>query len=82
MVLAEDIKQWIELGLPGAKAIVKGDGHHFEALVVFAGFSGKTILQRHRLVYNSLGDKMDSLIHALSMKTYTPEQAQAQCIVI
>lgn len=76
MVLPQDIKQWIEQGLPGAKVEVEGDGHHFEAVIIYQGFAGKSSLQRHRLVYNSLGDKMQSLIHALSMKTYTPEQAQ------
>lgn len=82
MVTAKDIKQWIEAGLPGSQVKIEGDGHHFEAIIIYHGFDGKTLLQRHRLVYNSLGDKMQSLIHALSMKTYTPEQAQEQNIVI
>ena len=41
MVTGKDIKVWIEQGLPGAKADVTGDGHHFEGVVVFVGFAGK-----------------------------------------
>lgn len=69
MVTAEEIKVWIEQGLPGAKAGVTGDGHHFEGVVVFEGFAGKSMLEQHRMVYDALGDRMREQIHALSLKT-------------
>lgn len=52
------------------------DGSHFEAVIVSTGFEGKSLLQRHRMVYATLGDAMQSAIHALTMKTLTPDQAQ------
>lgn len=69
MVTPDDIKTWIETSLVGAKANVTGDGRHFEAAVVYAGFAGKNILEQHRMVYDALGDKMRDQIHALSLRT-------------
>lgn len=74
----EDIRQMIERGLPGARVAVQGDGHHFEALVVAREFAGKTMLQQHQMVYATLGDKMRAEIHALSLRTLTPEDYEAQ----
>ena len=68
------IKHLIEQGLAGARADVSGDGQHFEAVVVSAAFANKTMVQQHKLVYQALGNKMQSEIHALSLRTYTPEQ--------
>ena len=65
----ENIKQWIEAGLPNAKAEVTGDGVHFEATVICAAFAGKNMLAQHRMVYEALGDKMKQDIHALSLRT-------------
>lgn len=64
----------IEAGLPDAQVQVVGDGRHFEAVIVSAEFAGKTKIQQHQLVYQTLGDKMREEIHALSMRTLTPEQ--------
>ena len=73
------IRQMIETGLPGATAEVVGaDGVHFEARVIYAGFAGKLPLARHRMVYATLGDKMGGEIHALSLKTVTPEEGGMQ----
>lgn len=74
MVTQHDIKTWIEANLNGASADVVGDGHHFEATVISEQFAGKNSLARHRLVYAALGDKMQQAIHALSLKTYTPDE--------
>jgi acid stress-induced BolA-like protein IbaG/YrbA len=74
MTTPEDIKVWIEENLPASQATVSGDGHHFEADVVCKDFAGKNMLERHRMVYQALGDRMKSEIHALSLKTYTPEE--------
>ena len=73
---ADTIQQLIEAGLPGARAQVNGDdGVHFEALVVSEAFRGKLPLARHRMVYATLGDRMGGEIHALALKTLTPEEA-------
>lgn len=72
---AEEVKRLIEAGLPGSIVQVDGpDGVHFEAVIVAEIFQGKGMLAQHRLVYATLGDKMHSAIHALSMRTYTPQE--------
>ena len=73
------IQQLIEAGLPGARAQVDGaDGVHFEAMVVSESFRGKLPLARHRMVYATLGGRMGGEIHALALRTLTPEEAQGQ----
>jgi len=73
---AETIRKLIETGLPGAEVQVHGDdGVHFEASVVSEAFRGKLPLARHRLVYATLGELMGGAIHALALKTVTPEEA-------
>lgn len=57
---------------------VIGDGQHFEAVVVSEEFAGKSRVQRHQRVYQALGDRMREEIHALSMKTLTPQEWQEQ----
>jgi len=54
--------------------VLGDDGTHFEALIVSDAFVGKNMVQQHQLVYKALGDRMRAEIHALSMKTLTPEQ--------
>ena len=72
---AETIRKLIETGLPGAQVQVQGDdGVHFEASVVSEAFRGKLPLARHRLVYATLGELMGGAIHALALKTVTPEE--------
>lgn len=73
-----DIKALIERGMPGAQVMVSGDGHHFEAVIVSSSFAGKSMVQQHQLVYQALGDKMRQDIHALSMRTLTPEEYASQ----
>jgi len=76
---AARIQALIENGLPGAHAQVSGeDGVHFEASVVASQFAGKLPLARHRLVYATLGELMGGEIHALALKTLTPEEAAAR----
>jgi len=72
---AENIKQLIEQALPDAQVIVRGDdGVHFEAVVVSSAFAGKPLPQQHRLVYGALGGRVESgEIHALALRTFTPE---------
>ncbi|MBX3666326.1 MAG: BolA/IbaG family iron-sulfur metabolism protein [Burkholderiales bacterium] len=78
MVTAESIKQSIAAGLDCVHVEVAGDGHHWEAVIVSAAFQGKNKVQQHQLVYRALGDRMREEIHALSMKTLTPEQWAAK----
>ena len=72
------IKNMIEAGLPGAEARVTGDGTHFEAIVIAEAFRGKGPLEKHRLVYSTLGGQMGGAIHALSIRAYTPEEWQGR----
>jgi acid stress-induced BolA-like protein IbaG/YrbA len=53
--------------------VLGDDGTHFEAVVVSPEFVGKNMVKQHQLVYAALGERMKAEIHALSMKTFTPE---------
>ena len=67
------IAQMIRAGLPDAEVTVSGDdGVHFEAVVSSESFAGKSSLQRHRLVYATLGSLMGNEIHALALRTELP----------
>jgi acid stress-induced BolA-like protein IbaG/YrbA len=73
---ASELQSLIKAGLPDAEVIVRGEGDHFEALVVSRQFAGRTMVQQHRLVYATLGERMGSEIHALALRTLTPEDWQ------
>ena len=77
MVTPQSIQQGIASGLQCEHLEVRGDGQHFEALVVSEAFAGKSRVARHQLVYAALGDRMREEIHALSMRTLTPDEWQA-----
>ena len=69
------IAQMILKGLPDAEVKVTGDdGVHFEAVVRCAAFAGKRTLERHRMVYATLGELMGNEIHALGLRTELPEE--------
>jgi acid stress-induced BolA-like protein IbaG/YrbA len=73
----KEIQRLIAAGLPGAEVEVVdevGDGNHFRATIVAPQFAGKTLVQRHQMVYATLGDAMRDRIHALSIGAYTPEE--------
>jgi acid stress-induced BolA-like protein IbaG/YrbA len=72
----ELVKTYIAAGLECTHLEVEGDGQHFNAVIVSPAFSGMRLIQRHQLVYAALGDRMREEIHALSMKTLTPEEFQ------
>ena len=71
------IRQCIEKGLQCDHVEVAGDGHHFEALIVSPQFRDIPKVRQHQLVYAALGDRMREEIHALSMRTLTPEEWKA-----
>jgi acid stress-induced BolA-like protein IbaG/YrbA len=72
----QDVRDFIAAGLSCAHLEVEGDGRHFFATIVSAEFAGLTRIKRHQRVYAALGDRMREQIHALSMKTLTPEEWQ------
>lgn len=79
MITPESIKASIKQGMKSSHVSVAGDGRHFEAVVVSDEFAGKNRVQRHQRVYQALGDSMrDEMIHALTMKTYTPQEWEKQ----
>lgn len=77
MVDPQSIKEGIAAGLACEHVEVIGDGQHFQALIVSSQFAGKSRVQRHQLVYGALGGRMREEIHALSMRTLTPEEWRA-----
>ncbi|MCG1041916.1 BolA family transcriptional regulator [Mycetohabitans sp. B8] len=72
----EQVKGYIETGLPCERVDIEGDGQHFFATIVSSAFEGKQRIARHQLVYAALGERMREEIHALSMKTLTPAEWQ------
>ena len=74
MVTPDSIKEWIEQNLAECEVEISGDGRHFNAVIICSGFAGKTRIQQHQMVYAALGDRMKDDIHALSMRTLTPEE--------
>ncbi len=74
MVTPEKLQGYIAGALACEHLQVVGDGQHFEAVIVSAAFQGKNRVQRHQVVYAALGDRMREEVHALSMKTLTPEE--------
>jgi len=74
MVTPESIKTSIAAGLSCEHVEVRGDGQHWEAVIVSPAFAGLTKVRQHQLVYAALGDRMREEIHALSMTTLTPAQ--------
>ncbi len=83
MMTPEKIQQQLAQGMVTEHLSVVGDGRHFEALIVSEAFSGKSRVQRHQRVFQVLGDGMrDEMIHALSLKTYTPQEWAAQAVPV
>ncbi len=73
-VSPDELKDRIETAIPGTRADVSGDGHHFEAVVVGPAFAGLTRIAQHKLVYDVFGAELGDRIHALSLKI-TPTEA-------
>ena len=76
---ADDLQNIIAAGLACDHIALEGDGRHWFATIVSPAFEGKRLIQRHQLVYATLGQKMHTdEVHALSMKTLTPAEWAAQ----
>ncbi len=70
----DEVKRLIQAGLPDCQVTVKGDGSHFDAIVIGEIFAGKSLVKQQQLVYATVNDRIASgELHALSIKTYTPE---------
>ena len=76
---ADQLKAIIESGLACDHCTLEGDGRHWYATLVSQAFEGKRAIQRHKLVYATLGAKIHTdEVHALSMKTLTPAEWKSQ----
>jgi acid stress-induced BolA-like protein IbaG/YrbA len=72
---ADEMRTIIEAGLACQHCAFEGDGRHWYATIVSSAFEGKRAIQRHQLVYATLGTRMlTDEVHALSMKTFTPSE--------
>lgn len=77
MISPEQVQTTIQEKLANAKVKVVGDGQHFEAIIISPDFAGQTRVKQHQMVYSALQQELRSeTIHALSLKTYTPEAWQ------
>jgi acid stress-induced BolA-like protein IbaG/YrbA len=76
---SDELQILIAAGLACEHLDVSGDGRHWAAVIVSPAFEGKRLIQRHQLVYATLGQRIHTdEVHALSMKTYTPAEWAAQ----
>jgi len=78
MFSPEQIKNTVEKALAGSTAEVidlTGGRDHFQLVVVSAAFEGKSAVERHRMVYATLGPAVGQEIHALALRTLTPAEA-------
>ncbi len=79
MITSQQIETWIRAALPCDFIRVEGDdGQHFSAVIVSAKFRDLMRVAQHQLVYRALGERMHNDIHALSMRTLTPEEWRAE----
>jgi acid stress-induced BolA-like protein IbaG/YrbA len=79
MVSSEQVEQAIKAQIPDAQVqVITPDGEHYEVTVVSSQFEGKGLVQQHQLVYRAIQQEMLSgAIHAMAVKTYTPQTWQA-----
>ena len=71
----DEVKRLIEAGLATAEVLVEGDGAHFTAIVISPIFAGKSRVQKQQLVNDTVKKQLlDGSLHALSIKTFTPEE--------
>ena len=80
MIQPSQVEALIQAQLPDAQVkVMTNDGEHYEVIVVSDAFAGKRLVQQHQLVYKAINDEMRSgAIHAMAVKTYTPEAWQAE----
>lgn len=79
MICPDQVEAMIQAALPDAQVNVQSpDGEHFDVTVVSSQFTNKGLVQQHQIVYRAVQQAMSSeAIHALALKTYTPDSWQA-----
>ncbi|MEM9220523.1 MAG: BolA/IbaG family iron-sulfur metabolism protein [Cyanobacteria bacterium P01_F01_bin.150] len=82
MIKPDQVVSLIKSGIPDAEVQVQdltGTQNHYQVIVISSAFEGKRLIQQHQLVYGTVQSEMASnVIHALSLKTYTPEEWTSQ----
>ena len=81
MVQPDAVEAAIQQVIPDANVTVEdltGGGDHLQVTVVSSAFSGLSRIRQHQMVYGALGDRMKAQIHALSMRTLTSKEKNAQ----
>ena len=76
MIAPQRVRELLEKAFPDGQVELvdlTGTQDHYDAKVVSQAFDGKSMIEQHQLVYAALGDAMKGPIHALALKTYTPE---------
>ncbi|MBI4084162.1 MAG: BolA/IbaG family iron-sulfur metabolism protein [Candidatus Lambdaproteobacteria bacterium] len=75
MMPIQELRRLLEGAFPGDRIdLHSDDNHHFQLLIVSPLFAEKSRVEQHQLVYRALGDAMREAVHALALKTFTPEQ--------
>ena len=77
MMHPEQVQEKLVQSFPNSEVVVQdttGTMDHFQVLIISSLFEGKTMVEQHQMVYKALGDLMKEAIHALALKTYTPQQ--------
>lgn len=77
MVTLDQVEAMIQSELPDAFVKVEdlGGGDHLQAIVVSPAFEGQTLVKQHQMVYKAVKEAMATeAIHALALKTYTPQE--------
>ncbi|MCR4337333.1 MAG: BolA/IbaG family iron-sulfur metabolism protein [Candidatus Omnitrophica bacterium] len=73
----DEIKQVIQLSIPDAEVYVldpMNDGQHLQAIVISSTFEGMSLIKQHQMVMRPLKEALASAVHALGLKTFTPEK--------
>ena len=81
MIEPNEIERLVVTAMPGARARARdltGTRDHYELLVVSEGFSGQSLMERHRAVYAALAEPLRGPLHAVTLKTLTPDEATKQ----
>ncbi len=76
MLEPSKVQELLLAAFPGADielVDLTGPKDHYQARIVSTAFAGKSLIEQHKLVYGALGEAMNGPIHALALKTYTPE---------
>lgn len=76
MMDPSDVERLLYAAFPDAElelVDLTGTRDHYQARIVSSAFSGRSLIEQHQLVYQALGEAMKGPIHALALKTYTPE---------